>query len=63
LLIDRYRQALIFMDNYDKVLFGTDWPLAPMGAYIDFCKEMVPPEVYDKVFFQNAVDVFRIKEV
>jgi len=38
LLIDRYRQALVFLINYDKVIYGTDWPLVPMGAYIDFCR-------------------------
>jgi len=60
LLIDRYRQALAYLDNYDKVLYGTDWPLAPMGAYIDFCKKLIPPEAYDKVFYQNAIDVYRL---
>jgi len=58
LLTDRYRQALTYLDNYDKVLFGTDWPLAPMEAYICFCKKLVPPEAYDKVFYENAVSVF-----
>jgi predicted TIM-barrel fold metal-dependent hydrolase len=60
LLIDRYKQALIVMDNYDKVLFGTDWPLAPMGAYIDFCKKLVPPEAFGRVFYQNAARVYRV---
>jgi len=60
LLIDRYRQALAYLDNYDKVLYGTDWPLVPMGAYIDFCKKLIPPEAYDKVFYQNAIDVYRL---
>ena len=60
LILDRYRQALCFLDNYDKVLFGTDWPLAPMNAYIDFCKKLVPPESYEKVFYRNALDVYHL---
>ena len=60
LLLDRYRQALIMLDNYDKVLFGTDWPLAPMASYIDFCRELVPPEEYEKVFYGNAAKVFNL---
>jgi len=60
LLVDRYRQALAYLDNYDKVLYGTDWPLVPMEAYIDFCKKLIPPEAYDKVFYQNAIDVYRL---
>lgn len=60
LLVDRYRQALVFLDEYDKILYGSDWPLVPMGAYIDFCKQLIPPEAYDKVFYQNAANVFKL---
>ena len=58
--IDRYKQALAFMDKYDKVMYGTDWPLAPMGAYIDFCKKLIPEEHYEKVFYENAKRVFKL---
>ena len=61
LVLDRYRSALVYLDNYDKVLFGTDWPLAPMDAYIEFCKKLIPSETYDKVFYHNAVDVYKLK--
>jgi predicted TIM-barrel fold metal-dependent hydrolase len=61
LLIDRYRQALVVMDKYDKVLFGTDWPLAPMASYVEFCKMLVPPETYDIVFYENAMRVFGLR--
>jgi len=57
-IIERFKQALSYLNNYDKVLFGTDWPLAPMDAYIDFCKKIIPPEAYEKVFFQNAIKVY-----
>jgi len=60
LINDRYRQALAYLDNYDKVLFGTDWPLVPMETYINFCKKIVPLEEYEKVFYQNAVKLFRL---
>jgi hypothetical protein len=61
LLIDRYRQALVFLDDYDKVMYGTDWPLVPMGAYIDFCKKLIPAEHHEKVFYDNTVRVYRLK--
>ena len=60
LILDRYRQAIQMLDNYDKLLFGTDWPLAPMASYIKFCKELVPPETYDKVFYGNAARVYSL---
>jgi len=62
LLIDRYKQALTFMDNYYKVIYGSDWPLAPMGAYIDFCKKMIPPDSHENVFYNNAIRVFKLAD-
>jgi len=62
LIMDRYKQALAFLGNYNKVLFGTDWPLAPMGAYIDFCKRLIPLESHDKVFYQNAIRVYKLDD-
>ena len=60
LMVDRCRQALIYLDDYDKVLFGTDWPLAPMGAYIGFVKQLVPPDAYERVFYRNAARVYKL---
>jgi hypothetical protein len=60
LLIDRYRQALVFLNNYDKIIYGTDWPLVPMGAYIGFCKRLIPAEHHEKVFYDNAARVYRL---
>ena len=59
-VVDRYKQALMFLNNYDKVIYGTDWPLVPMGAYIDFCKKLIPAEHHEKVFFENAMTVFKL---
>jgi hypothetical protein len=63
LLVDRYRQALVFLDSYDKIMFGTDWPLAPMGAYIEFIKRLVPPEQYERVFYQNALNIYKLHDM
>jgi len=62
LLLDRYRQALVFLENYDKVLYGTDWPLAPMGAYVDFCRKLIPAQEHEKVFYRNALKVYKLQE-
>jgi len=62
LILDRYRQALAFMESYDKVIYGSDWPLVPMGAYIGFCKKLIPQEEHEKVFYENAMKVFKLKE-
>ena len=56
--LDHLRHALEFADSYDKLLFGTDWPLIPIGPYIDFIKDLIPAEFHEDVFFNTALKVF-----
>jgi len=60
LITDRYKQALCYLDNYDRVLYGSDWPLAPMGAYIKFIQKIIPVEHHDQVFHRNAFEIYRL---
>ncbi|MBD1379530.1 amidohydrolase family protein [Metabacillus arenae] len=56
------KHALTFTDNYQKFLFGTDWPLVPVQPYIEFVKEIIPEEYHEDVFYKTALNVFpRIK--
>ena len=60
LVMNHYAQGLSYLNAYEKVLFGTDWPLVPLGAYIEFCKKLVPAETYGDVFYNNALKLFRL---
>ncbi|MCL2528268.1 MAG: amidohydrolase family protein [Defluviitaleaceae bacterium] len=57
-VMHHYTQGLAYLNAFEKVLFGTDWPLVPLGAYIEFCKKLVPKDAYDDVFYNNAVKLF-----
>lgn len=57
-IIGYHRLALKLIHNYDKVLYGSDWPLSPMKEYIEFSKAIIPEEEWEKVFYQNALTVF-----
>lgn len=57
---DSIRRGLLFEENYQRVIFGSDWPLVPLGPYIDFIKQLIPEQYYDDVFYNNAKRVFRI---
>ena len=59
-VMHHYTQGLSYLNAYEKVLFGTDWPLVPLGAYIEFCKKIVPPETYEDVFYNNAARLFKL---
>ncbi|KAB2338206.1 amidohydrolase [Cytobacillus depressus] len=55
---DHLRHALVFSDSYDKLLFGTDWPLIPVGPYIEFIKNLIPEEHHEDVFYNTALKIF-----
>ena len=56
--LDHLRHALVFSDSYDKLLFGTDWPLVPITPYIEFIKNLIPEEYHSQVFYETALKVF-----
>ncbi|MGZ9584228.1 amidohydrolase family protein [Paenibacillus marinisediminis] len=58
LFFSHLRHALVYCDHYDKLLFGTDWPLAPVRSYKEFVMELIPAEYHQDVFFNTALRVF-----
>lgn len=52
------QRGLIYADSYHKFIFGSDWPLVPLQAYIHFIKTIIPAEHHHSVFYQNALNVF-----
>ena len=49
-----------YMGDYGRLLFGTDWPLANLGDYVEFTKRIIPERYWEKVFGENAVEVYRL---
>jgi len=63
LVMAHYALGLQYLNNYKRALFGTDWPIVPMKAYVEFCKKIVPPYAYEDVFYNNAFDVYKIQKI
>lgn len=59
LMMDRYKVGLVMLNDYSKVLYGSDWPLASMEDYIGFCKKLTPRRFFEDVFYNNAKRVFK----
>lgn len=57
---DAVQEALDFAERYDRILYGSDWPLAPMEVYRDLIREVVPKEHHRAVFYGNAKALFRL---
>ncbi|MCL2189571.1 MAG: amidohydrolase [Defluviitaleaceae bacterium] len=60
LLMQHYTTGLVYLNDYKKVLFGTDWPIVPLGKYIEFCKKIIPEMHYRDVFRDNATRVYKL---
>jgi predicted TIM-barrel fold metal-dependent hydrolase len=51
---ERIAAAMEYTERADRFLYGTDWPLAPMGVYREFVEQIVPEAHRQAVFGDNA---------
>ena len=58
--ISMLRDWLDYLDRYDSVMFGTDWPLANLGDYVAFVKAFIPEQDWRAVFFDNANRIYQL---
>ena len=58
LIVNELRHGLMYAMSWDKILFGSDWPLAPIAAYLDFVTRIVPEKHVEKVLEKNASNIF-----
>lgn len=49
---------LEYLGGYERLMYGTDWPLANIANYIEFTQHIIPARHHDKVFFDNANRIY-----
>jgi predicted TIM-barrel fold metal-dependent hydrolase len=59
--VERIREAFAWVENPQKFLYGSDWPLVPMKPYLSFVRRAIDPEHHEEVFYANAKRVFQIE--
>jgi len=48
--------------NINSVLFGTDWPMCDVKKHVDLINSLeLAKKERDKIFYQNAVNLFKLK--
>ena len=52
------RTWLVAIGCWDKVMYGTDWPIVNLGEYIRYIQGIVPEVYWEKVFFHNANRIY-----
>src|SRR5438132_203759 len=55
------RKAFRYAERPNRFLYGSDWPLAPMAAYRDFIRSVIPEVNHEQVFDDNARKLFGIQ--
>lgn len=55
---------LHYLDRWDHVLYGSDWPLVNLRAYIALIRSFVPESEWERVFYENALRAYpRLKNL
>lgn len=52
------RMWLEYMDRYDKVMYGTDWPLVNLKTNIDVLSLLIPEKHHEAFFYENALRIY-----
>ncbi len=52
---------LSYIGDYSRIMYGTDWPIVNMKSYLEFIKSIIPEEHHEKVFYENAKRVYKLK--
>ena len=58
---EHLRTWLRYPNAFDRLMYGTDWPLVNMAEYIDFVSRLIPEQHWEDVFYNNAKRIYNIK--
>ena len=55
---------LRYMNRWDKLMYGSDWPLINIPDYIAIMRQLIPEEHQEAFFYSNALRVYsRIQKI
>lgn len=49
---------LNYLGHYEKVMYGSDWPLVNIPIYIRIISNVIPEKFQEDVFYNNALRIF-----
>lgn len=58
--IEHLKTWIQYLGDYDRLMYGTDWPLINIQNYIDFVSMLIPDRHLEKVFFDNANRIYQL---
>lgn len=58
--VEQLKTWITYVDNYDKFMFGTDWPLTDFGDYIRLFEHIIPEKYLERFYYDNACRIYNI---
>ena len=58
---DTLHTWISYCSCYEKFMFGTDWPLANYGDYIEMVQWLIPETYHEQVFSRSAEEWYDLK--
>ena len=56
--VDQLKTWIHYVENYDKFMFGTDWPLTDFGDYLRLFEHIIPEKHWESFYYKNAVRIY-----
>ena len=56
--LDQLRTWMCYLADYEKIIYGSDWPIVNIDEYIKVIAAIIPERYHDLVFYDNAKRVF-----
>ena len=57
--LEHLRTWMAYLSDYERFMYGTDWPLVNLTTYLEVIRRLVPEKHHDNVFCNNALRVFK----
>ncbi len=58
--LQQLKTWIAYVEDYEKFLYGTDWPLVNMGDYLEYMQRLIPDRHLEKVLFSNANRIYKL---
>jgi predicted TIM-barrel fold metal-dependent hydrolase len=60
--LGKVNEALAYINDPSKLLFGSDWPISDIGSYLQFAQRLdATPEEREGLLWRNAARLFRLE--
>ena len=57
--VEQLKTWIHYVENYEKFMFGTDFPLTVFDTYIELFKHIIPEKHQEDFFYNNAMRVYK----